>query len=125
MYSESKIITEKEQNSSYNGYMAMENLMEKLKILKFHSEFTSALKMKPIHRYIIIQYYQRMFILFGFPIRYYFIVPKNPGEQFFLFTCLCAWLIRKCGDSFETPQESDDPNTTISTILDVVREKVT
>ncbi|GJQ77552.1 hypothetical protein Trydic_g20941 [Trypoxylus dichotomus] len=81
----------------------MENLIEKLKILNFDSEFTSALKMKPIHRY-------------------YFIVPKNPGEQFYLFTCLAAWLIRKCGMNFETPQESDDPNMSVSNILDAVRE---
>ncbi|KAI4463611.1 ift57/hippi [Holotrichia oblita] len=103
MFSEPKIVSDKDQNNSYSGYVAMENLIDKLKILNFDSEFTSALKMKPIHKY-------------------YFIVPKNPGEQFYLFTCLAAWLICKCGKTFETPQESDDPNTTVSNILDAVRE---
>lgn len=51
-------------------------------------------------------------------------VPKNPGEQFYLFCSLAAWLIRKSGRLFEQPQESDDPNSTISNILDVLRENV-
>lgn len=56
--------------------------------------------------------------------RYYFNVPKNPGEQFYLFTLLTAWLIQKGGRLFEKPQEYDDPNATISKILDVLRENV-
>lgn len=50
MFAEPKIVTDKEQNNSYTGYVAMENLIDKLKILNFDSEFTSALKMKPIHK---------------------------------------------------------------------------
>lgn len=49
-------------------------------------------------------------------------VPTNPGEQFYTFTCLAAWLIRKAGKSFEMPQESDDPNSTIALILDYLRD---
>ncbi|XP_065159076.1 intraflagellar transport protein 57 homolog [Atheta coriaria] len=96
------IHSEKEQEYSYAGYAIMEDLLEKLKALNFDKEFTNGLKMKPIHRY-------------------YFMVQKNPGEQFYLFCSIAAWLIRKTGGIFEQPQEYDDPNTTISNILEVVR----
>ena len=46
----------------------------------------------------------------------------NPGEQFYLFTSLAGWLIRKSGRPFDPPQEFDDPNTTITNILDIVRQ---
>lgn len=48
-------------------------------------------------------------------------MPTNSGEQFFMFTSLAAWLIRKAGKNFEQPQESDDPNSTISSILDYLK----
>ena len=54
--------------------------------------------------------------------RHYFVIQTNPGEQFYLFTSLAAWLIRKTGANFEQPQEFDDPNSTISNILEVVRK---
>jgi Intra-flagellar transport protein 57. len=56
--------------------------------------------------------------------RYYFMVPKNPGEQFYLFSTLAAWLIRRSGKSFEQPQEFDDPNVIVANILDLIRENV-
>jgi estrogen-related receptor beta like 1 len=54
--------------------------------------------------------------------RHYFVLQTNPGEQFFLFTSLAAWLIRKTGKRFDPPQEFDDPNSTISNILEHVRK---
>ena len=48
----------------------------------------------------------------------------NPGEQFYLFTSLSAWLINKAGGHMEQPQEYDDPNSTIASILDFVRQMV-
>lgn len=56
--------------------------------------------------------------------RHYFALPTNPGEQFFVFSSLAAWLIRKCGLSMESPQEYDDPNSTIAFILDSARSLV-
>lgn len=38
-----------------------------------------------------------------------------------MFTSLAAWLIRKSGVNFDQPQEYDDPNSTISIILDHLR----
>lgn len=56
--------------------------------------------------------------------RHYFAMPTNPGEQFYLFTSLAAWLIRKAGRQMEPPQEYDDPNSTVSSILDHLRQLV-
>lgn len=101
--SEPIIVTEKQQECAFNAYVQMEELLDKLKLLKYESEFLSDIKIKPIHKY-------------------YFVIPKNPGEQFYLFTRLAAWLIRKTGKNIAEPQEYDDPNETISKILDEVKE---
>lgn len=97
------IVSEKEQEYSFNAYVQMEELLDKLKLLKYESEFLNDLKIKPIHKY-------------------YFIIPKNSGEQFYLFSILAAWLIRNTGKSFTDPQEYDDPNETITRILDEVKQ---
>ena len=49
------------------------------------------------------------------------LVQTNPGEQFFMFSSLCAWLVRKAGQQFDQPQEQEDPNTVIANILQHVR----
>ncbi|XP_011699103.1 PREDICTED: intraflagellar transport protein 57 homolog [Wasmannia auropunctata] len=100
-----KIVVEDGQapSASYVINIRMEDLLEKLKLLNYDAEFVQELKMKPINRH-------------------HFVIPTNPGEQFYTFTCLAAWLIRKAGRSFEMPQESDDPNSTIALILDYLRE---
>lgn len=53
--------------------------------------------------------------------RHYFALQTNPGEQFYVFSLLAAWLIRKCGKTIDTPQEYDDPNSTIAVILEAAR----
>lgn len=83
-------------------FVVMENLLDKLKLLNYDQEFVRELRMKPLNRH-------------------YFALQTNPGEQFYLFTSLAAWLARKCGKTLEQPQESDDPNSVISNILDVAR----
>ena len=37
--------------------------------------------------------------------RHYFALATNPGEQFFYFTSIAAWLLQMCGKQFEQPQE--------------------
>ncbi|XP_049834684.1 intraflagellar transport protein 57 homolog isoform X1 [Schistocerca gregaria] len=88
---------------AFMPFIVMEDLHDKLKLLNYDTEFIQTLKMKPLSRH-------------------YFAIKTNPGEQFYLFTSLAAWLIRKMGKIFEQPQEYDDPNSTISGILDVLRE---
>ena len=87
----------------YMPFVVMEDLLDKLKLLNYEEEFVKDLRMRPLSRH-------------------YFVLQTNPGEQFFLFTCLAAWLIRKTGRNYDPPQESDDPNSTIANILDNVRQ---
>lgn len=59
--------------------------------------------------------------------RYYFAIQSNPGEQFYTFSCLSSWLIKRrsgleLGSQELNPREFGDPNVTISTILHVIRE---
>ncbi|CAH0397183.1 unnamed protein product [Chilo suppressalis] len=80
------------------------NIMDKLRLLKIDTELRPQIKMKPMSRY-------------------YFIASTNPGEQFYMFASVAAWLIRKTGKDFEQPHEEDDPNTIITNIIDFLREK--
>lgn len=77
-------------------------LIDRLQILNYDEELRKEIKMKPMSRH-------------------YFLVPGNSGEQFHVFTSMAAWLLRKVGQQVEQPQEDDDPNFTISNILDNMR----
>ncbi|XP_071445223.1 intraflagellar transport protein 57 homolog [Hetaerina americana] len=90
--------------SLFTPIVMMEEVIYKLAVLNYQKEYVRDLQMKPLNRH-------------------YFALASNPMEQFFSFTSLCAWLIRKMGKSFDQPQEYDDPNSTISSILECVREK--
>ncbi|XP_055549547.1 intraflagellar transport protein 57 homolog [Wyeomyia smithii] len=81
----------------------VDDLMEKLKLLNFERLLLKEMKMKQINRY-------------------YFLKSFNPGEQFFMFTSICAWLNRMIGRTFDQPQEFDDPNMVISRIIRVLQE---
>ncbi|XP_050416006.1 intraflagellar transport protein 57 homolog [Patella vulgata] len=87
----------------YEPFIQNEELMDKLSILDCGREFIRKNNLKPISKH-------------------YFAIPTNPGEQFYMFTSLSAWLLRKSGKTFEQPQEYDDPNATISSLLDEVRK---
>lgn len=60
--------------------------------------------------------------------RHYFVsspfLPSNPGEQFYMFTIISAWLINTAGRPFTEPQEHDEPNATVSAILAELRALV-
>ncbi|KAK3914660.1 Intraflagellar transport protein 57-like protein [Frankliniella fusca] len=86
----------------YAPFITMESLLDKLKLLNYDKEFIGELKMKPLNRH-------------------YFMIP-TPGGQFFMFMSIAAWLIRKAGGNFEQPQELDDPNAAIASILDFLRK---
>nr|XP_018916032.1 PREDICTED: intraflagellar transport protein 57 homolog [Bemisia tabaci] len=81
----------------------MEDMIEKLKVLNYDNEFVNTVKVKPLSRH-------------------YFVIQTNPGEQFFMFTSLAVFLINKAGIILEYPQEYDDPNSTIASILDAIRQ---
>uniref|UniRef100_A0A8B9D3E0 Intraflagellar transport protein 57 homolog n=1 Tax=Anser cygnoides TaxID=8845 RepID=A0A8B9D3E0_ANSCY len=94
---------ERGPGAAYQAFVLMEELRDKLKLLGCEEE--EALRrhnMRPLSRH-------------------YFALPTNPGEQFFMFCTLAAWLITKAGHPFEQPQEYDDPNAVISNILSELR----
>lgn len=87
------------------SYQNMCYLYHKLVVLDYQRDFCSIYKCPPIHRY-------------------YFSMPnKNQSEQLFLFTCLCAWLIKdKCQMNFDIePEEYQDIDLTISIIFEALK----
>uniref|UniRef100_A0A8R1IAA1 Uncharacterized protein n=1 Tax=Caenorhabditis japonica TaxID=281687 RepID=A0A8R1IAA1_CAEJA len=72
-------------------YIKNEELVDKLKLLNYEDGFLKlGFAYKPI-------------------LKHYFVRSRNIGEQFFLFTSLAAWLIKKSGEeSFSMPQEVRD-----------------
>uniref|UniRef100_A0A4W3JT44 Intraflagellar transport protein 57 homolog n=1 Tax=Callorhinchus milii TaxID=7868 RepID=A0A4W3JT44_CALMI len=86
----------------HNMFVIMEDLLDKLKLMDYEADFLRKNNMKTL-------------------CRHYFALPTNPGEQFYMFTSLAAWLINRTGCYFEQPQEYDDPNATISDILTQLR----
>ncbi|CAH1796466.1 unnamed protein product [Owenia fusiformis] len=88
--------------AAYQMFVQMEDMIDKLKLLHYEEEFCRQLGFKPFSRH-------------------YFAIPTNPGEQFYNFTSLAAWLLRVSGKQFDQPQEYDDPNATISSILEELR----
>ncbi|XP_077677112.1 intraflagellar transport protein 57 homolog isoform X3 [Eretmochelys imbricata] len=100
---EAAAAAERGPGAAYHMFAMMEDLLEKLKLLNYEEE--AALRrhhLRPLSRH-------------------YFALPINPGEQFYMFCTLAAWLITKAGHPFEQPQEYDDPNATISNILSELR----
>jgi hypothetical protein len=45
------------------------------------------------------------FFIILFYYRHYFAIATNPGEQFYSFTMLAAWLIQQSGTQFDKPEE--------------------
>ncbi|KAF1770567.1 hypothetical protein GCK72_002386 [Caenorhabditis remanei] len=99
--------TEDGPGKEYEIYTRNEELVDKLKLLNYEEGFLKlGVAYKPI-------------------LKHYFVKSRNVGEQFFLFTSLAAWLIRKSGDdSYNMPQEFDDPNSTIANIMAGAKSKV-
>lgn len=85
-----------------NTFVKMEEVLDQLKLLDYEGDFCESWNIKQFSRH-------------------YFAIPTNPGEQFFAFTSIVAWLLGRCGCKFERPQEFDDPNATISEILNESR----
>lgn len=87
------------------SYHNMNSLYQKLLILNYQEDFCSIYRCPPIHKY-------------------YFAMPsKNQTEQQYLFTCLCAWLIKnKCQMNLELePEEYEDRELTLSVIVEALK----
>lgn len=92
--------------AAYRGIVVMESLLEKLNVLNYEEEVLSKHNMKNLSRhYFVSSPY----------------LASNPGEQFYMFTIIAAWLINVAGRPFTEPQEYDEPNATVSNILAELR----
>ncbi|CAI5676771.1 unnamed protein product [Oreochromis niloticus] len=92
--------------AAYRGVVVMESLLEKLNVLNYEEEVLSKHNMKNLSRhYFVSSPY----------------LASNPGEQFYMFTIIAAWLINVAGRPFTEPQEYDEPNATVSNILAELR----
>ncbi|XP_055691542.1 intraflagellar transport protein 57 homolog isoform X2 [Lutzomyia longipalpis] len=99
----SGVLEREQMGTGQNITFQVDDLMDKLKLLNYDRLLVRELKIKP-------------------PNRMYFAKSTNPGEQFFMFTSICAWLMRKLGHQFEQPQEFDDPSATIARIIKILQE---
>uniref|UniRef100_A0A3Q4HIA9 Intraflagellar transport protein 57 homolog n=1 Tax=Neolamprologus brichardi TaxID=32507 RepID=A0A3Q4HIA9_NEOBR len=92
--------------AAYRGVAVMESLLEKLNALNYEEEVLGKHNMKNLSRhYFVSSPY----------------LASNPGEQFYMFTIIAAWLINVAGRPFTEPQEYDEPNATVSNILAELR----
>ena len=85
-------------------FLAMEDLLDKLKLLNYEKELVLKMRMRPINRQAA--HFDKNLFTYLFSFRHYFMIPTNSGEQFFIFTSLSAWLIRTAGRKFDPPQVS-------------------
>lgn len=97
---------ERGPGAAHHVFVVMEGLLEKLKVLNYEEEVLTKHNMKNLSRhYFVSSPYLAL----------------NPGEQFYMFTIIAAWLINEAGRPFTEPQESDEPNATVSNILAELR----
>ncbi|KAB5535625.1 hypothetical protein PHYPO_G00120040 [Pangasianodon hypophthalmus] len=97
---------ERSSGLQHQMFMIMEDLLDKLKLLDYEEQVLVKHNMKPLSRHY--------FVASSYTV-------SNPGEQFYMFNVIAAWLITLCGRSFETPQEYDDPNMIVANILTHLR----
>ncbi|XP_026169544.1 intraflagellar transport protein 57 homolog [Mastacembelus armatus] len=97
---------ERGPGAAHQVFVVMECLLEKLKVLNYEEEVLAKHNMKNLSRhYFVSSPY----------------LASNPGEQFYMFTVIAAWLINLAGRPFTEPQEYDEPNATVSNILAELR----
>lgn len=97
---------ERGPGAAHQVFVVMESLLDKLKMLSFEEEVLAKHNMKNLSRhYFVSSPY----------------LAVNPGEQFYMFTIIAAWLINTAGRPFTEPQEYDEPNATVSNILAELR----
>ncbi|OAF70694.1 Intraflagellar transport protein 57 [Intoshia linei] len=87
----------------YRKFVTMNDIFNKLKVLQVDELFLKVYGLKPFDRH-------------------YFALNLNPGEQFYIFVSLSYWILKMCGKVTEIPQESDDPNATISEMLNHLKD---
>ncbi|XP_008291380.1 intraflagellar transport protein 57 homolog [Stegastes partitus] len=97
---------ERGPGAAHQMFVVMECLLEKLKVLNYEEEVLTKHNMKNLSRHYFVSSSS---------------LASNPGEQFYMFTIIAAWLINVAGRPFTEPQEYDEPNATVSNILAELR----
>ncbi|KAI6234505.1 Intraflagellar transport protein che-13 [Aphelenchoides fujianensis] len=102
--------------AAFEVHALSEQLVEKLKLLDYEKELVGKMDgMKIVPRQVLTPRSSNS---------HYFASATNAGEQFFVFTTLCTWLMRKAQwKDVNLPSEMDDPNTTVGLILEAMRAK--
>lgn len=97
---------ERGPGAAHHVYVVMEVLFEKLNVLNYEEEVLTKHHMRSLSRhYFVSSPY----------------LASNPGEQFFMFSVIAAWLINAAGRPFAEPQEHDEPNATVANVLAELR----
>ncbi|XP_061525511.1 intraflagellar transport protein 57 homolog [Phycodurus eques] len=92
--------------AAYQAFVAMEQLLDKLHILNYQDEVLAKHNMRNLSRhYFVSSPY----------------LESNPGEQFYMFTIIAAWLINAAGRPFDERVEYGEPSATMSDILAELR----
>ena len=94
-----------------NLLVMMQNIQEKLKVLDYENKFARE-QMEGVVSHP------------GAPLlnQVYFVNPHpKPNEQFYYFVSLFAWLMGLNRFKFQRPEQYDDPNTTVTNILEALR----
>ena len=87
----------------YAIHLAMENLLDKLRLLNYDVEFCAQHELRPLSHY-------------------YFALPGNSSEQLHYLACLMSWLLGLMGHKFPAPQQYDDPNEITANIMVQLRQ---
>uniref|UniRef100_H2LQD0 Intraflagellar transport protein 57 homolog n=1 Tax=Oryzias latipes TaxID=8090 RepID=H2LQD0_ORYLA len=96
---------ERGPGAAHRMVSVMEGLLEKLDALNYE-ELLDKHNMKKVCRHYFVSNSH---------------LSSNPGEQFYMFTIIAAWLINVAGRPFTEPREHDEPNATVSNILAELR----
>ncbi|EGD80507.1 hypothetical protein PTSG_01098 [Salpingoeca rosetta] len=87
----------------FGAYMQSENVLDKLKLLKYEQDFCKKFSMKPIHRY-------------------YFAESTDPNEQLWYFANLVSWLLSFLKQRYKAPDQYDDPNSIVTSVMMELRK---
>ncbi|XP_049599317.1 intraflagellar transport protein 57 homolog [Syngnathus scovelli] len=92
--------------AAYRPFVAMERLLDKLHILNYQDQVLAKHNMRNLSRhYFVSSPY----------------VESNPGEQFYMFGIIAAWLINAAGRPFHERADYGEPGAAVADILAELR----
>ncbi len=94
-----------------NLLVLMQNIQEKLKVLDYENKFARE-QMDGVVSHPGSPFLNQVYFANPHP---------KPNEQFFYFVSLFAWLMGLNRFKFQRPEQYDDPNATVTTILEALK----